>query len=84
MTMHVTQIDTMWFQAHQDREYRLRRQTAAELAQWPVHPGPDFDPWCIIRRADGVMEVFALKVGDTWDDHDLELELFFDSLREAA
>jgi hypothetical protein len=54
------------------------------LVQWPVHPGPDFDPWCIIRRADGVMEVFALKVGDTWDDHDLELELFFVSLREAA
>jgi hypothetical protein len=75
--MHATQIDTMWFQANPSREYRLRRQA-------PVHPGPDFDPWCIIRRSDGAMEVFALKTGDTWDDHDLELEQFFDSLREAA
>lgn len=82
--MHATEIDRLWFQAHPDRQYRLRCQTPAEVARWPVHPGPDFDPWCIIRRADGVMEVFALKVGDTWDDHDLELELFFDSLREAA
>lgn len=82
--MTMTEIDRMWFQAHPAREYRLRRQTTAELAQWPVHPGPDFDPWCIIRRADSDMEVFALKVGDTWDDHDLELELFFDSLWESA
>lgn len=82
--MHATQIDRMWFQAHPDRQYRLRRQTLAEVALWPVQPGPDFAPWCIIRRADSVMEVFALRVGDTSDDHDLELEQFFDSLREAA
>lgn len=82
--MHATEIDRMWFRAHPNREYRLRRQTPAEVQRWPVPPGPGFDAWCIIRRADGVVEMFAIKAGATWDDHDLELGLFFDNLREAA
>ncbi|SFM91892.1 hypothetical protein [Methylobacterium pseudosasicola] len=82
--MQATQIDRMWFQAHPDREYRLRRQTPAEVQQWAFQPGLGYAPWCIIRRADGVMEAFTLKVGETWDDHDLELEQFFDYLRDAA
>lgn len=82
--MHATQIDTMWFQAHPDREYRLRRQTAAEVALWPVQPGDDFEAWCIIRRRDEAMEVYATKVGAKNEDYDFELESFFDHLREAA
>lgn len=82
--MSVTPIDRMWFRAHPGREYRLRRQTSVEIARWPVQPGPDFDAWCIVRRSDEATEVFALKAGATWDDFDLELGLFFDSLREAA
>lgn len=82
--MNATQIDRMWFQAHPDREYRLRRQTPAELAQWPVQPGPGFEAWCIIRRRDGAMEVFATEALVVTEDYDLELGLFFDHLREAA
>ncbi|MCJ2121039.1 hypothetical protein [Methylobacterium sp. J-077] len=84
MVIHATQIDRMWFRAHPDREYRLRRQTLAEVQHWAFQPGPGYAPWCIIRRADGVMEAFALRVGETCDDHDLELEQFFDHLRDAA
>jgi hypothetical protein len=54
------------------------------MQRWPVPPGPDFTAWCIIRRGDDMAELFAIRSGETWDDHDLELGLFFDSLREAA
>lgn len=83
--MAATQIDLMWFRAHPCREYRLRRQTPAEVISWLVQPGPDFEAWCIIRRRDAEMEVFAIKVGaEATDDHDFELGIFFDHLREAA
>jgi hypothetical protein len=82
--MHATEIDRMWFRANPHREYRLRRQTPAEVQRWPVPPGPDFTAWCIIRRGDDMAELFAIRSGETWDDHDLELGLFFDNLREAA
>ena len=82
--MPSSQIDSLWFQAHPTREYRLRRQTTGEIAQWPVQPGPDFDAWCIIRRSDGATEVFALKAGASCDDYDLELEQFFEHLREPV
>lgn len=84
--MTMTEIDRMWFQAHPGREYRLRRQTPAELLKWPVPPHEGLTGWCIIRKVDGAVELFAFATGETWDDHDLELELFFDQLRagEAA
>lgn len=82
--MSVTPIDRMWFRSNPGREYRLRRQTPAEIARWPVQPDPDFDAWCIVRRSDEATEVFALKTGATCDNYDLELGLFFDHLREPV
>lgn len=82
--MPATEIDRLWFSAHPDREYRLRRQTPGELERWPVPPGYGFTGWCIIRKADAAMELFAIAEGAAWDDHDFELSLFFDHLREAA
>ena len=84
MQTHATEIDRLWFKAHPDRHYRLRRQTPGELEKWPVPPRPGLTGWCIIRREDGAMELFALADGETWDDHDLELAPFFETLRSAA
>jgi len=74
----------VWFRIHPDREYRLRQQTLAELQRWPVPPREGLTGWCIIRREDGAMELAAFTTGETLDDHDLELGLRFDSLRDAA
>ena len=82
--MSATFIDDAWFKVHPDRQYRLRRQTPAELAQWPVPPGPEFTGFCIIRKSDGAMALFALKAGEAWDDHDMELKPFFEELQEHA
>lgn len=79
-----TEIDRLWFLAHSDRAYRLRRQTPGELERCPVPPRPGFTGWCIILREDGAMELFALADGETWDDYDEKLAPFFDNLRSAA
>lgn len=78
--MPATDIDDLWFKAHPDREYRLRRQTPAELQRWPVPPREGWTGWCVIRREDGAMKLFALVGDDTWDDHDLELSQLFAGL----
>lgn len=84
--MPAIDIDDIWFRTNPDREYRLRRQTPAELEKWPVPPGYGFTGWCIIRRADRAVELFAIAENATWDDYDFELSQFFNELRagEAA
>lgn len=82
--MHAaTAVDRLWFQAHPDREYRLRPQTDDELMGWWLPPSPDVDPWCIVRRDDGATEVFARNLSDAWADHDPVLEEAFDTLRKG-
>lgn len=82
--MSAINMDDIWFRANPDREYRLRRQTPAELEKWPVPPGYGFTGWCIIRKSDRAMELFAIAAGETWDDYDFELGQFFAELRSAA
>jgi hypothetical protein len=74
-------LDRLYFGMNAGREYRLRRQTHAELADWLVQPGQGFEPWCVIRCADGTVEPFALRTGETVDDRDPELLALFDSLQ---
>lgn len=80
--MPLTDLDRLYFGAHPERNYRLRRQTPAELADRPDRPDQGFEPWCIIRRADGAVEPFALQAGTALDDNDPELLALFDSLQE--
>lgn len=84
--MHANDLDSAWFHSNPDREYRLRRQTPAELVLWPVPPREGLTGWCIIRRTDGGVELFAMTTGETWGDCDDELAPFFNDLRgnEAA
>lgn len=82
--MHATEIDRMWFKANPGREYRLRRQTPAEVAHWPVPPAPGLVAWCIVREEDGAVEVFASDPTATWCDCDGCLEGFFAHLSEEA
>ncbi len=53
--MPLTDLDAVWFRIHSDREFRLRKQSPAELQQWPVPPERDATGWCIIRKDDGAM-----------------------------
>lgn len=82
--MPLTDLDKRWFQNRPARQYRLRRQTPAELLRWPVPPHDGLVGWCVIRRDDGAMELFALAAGDAWDDHDADLSLLFSDLRTDA
>lgn len=82
--MMATEIDSLWFHGHPDRQFRLRRQTPAEIAQWPVQPRPDCAAWCIICRETGQLQAFALKAGETWGDDDIELAPFFAELGGLA
>ncbi|KQT89882.1 hypothetical protein ASG60_09450 [Methylobacterium sp. Leaf469] len=79
--MHATDIDSLWFHDNPERQFRLRRQTPAEIRQWPVPPDATQTAWCVIRREDGALEAFGLAEGDTWDDADDELAPFFAKLR---
>lgn len=80
--MHATEIDSLWFHSNSEKQFRLRRQTPAEIQQWPVPLEAGHTAWCIIRREDGALEAFGLPEGDTWDDYDEELAPFFEQLRE--
>lgn len=82
--MPITTIDRIWFDAHPGREYRLRRQTPAELMKWPVLPRDGFEGWCVIREADGAVELLAFAEGDTQCDCDGCLEALFAFLRQDA
>lgn len=82
--MPVTEIDQLWFKAHPGREYRLRRQTPAEVARWPVQPAPGLIAWCIIKGDTGATEAFASDPKETWCDCDGCLESFFAHLSEEA
>lgn len=82
--MIATEIDSQWFHNNPDREYRMRRQPPVEFQAWPVPPKPGMVAWCIIRRADGAVEQFALLEGDEMDDYDEELAALFDQLRDGA
>lgn len=82
--MRITEIDRLWFSTNPGREYRLRRQTPAELTRWPVPPHDGLTGWCIIRAEDGAVELFALAAGETWCDCDGCLEDFFAYLTEKA
>lgn len=82
--MHVTEIDRLWFRAHPDRAIRLRRQTPAEQAAWPVPLRAGFTAWCVIRRSDEALEAFGLPDGEAWDDYDEELEPLFDRAADLA
>jgi len=82
--MPLNDLDATWFRIHPDRQFRLRKQSPAELQQWPVPPERDATGWCIIRKHDGAMELFALAAGETWGDSDEELGPFFDHLAEKA
>ncbi len=82
--MPATEIDSQWFHSNPDREFLLRRQTAVEFGTWPVALEPGMTAWCIIRKADGAMEAFALPEGDSLDDHDEELARLFDQLRDGV
>lgn len=79
--MHATEIDSLWFHSNPERQFRLRRQTPAEVEKWPVPLDAGHTAWCIIRRDDGVLEAFGLPEGDTWGDDDEELAPFFAQLR---
>ena len=80
--MPLTDLDRLYFGMHERRHYRLRRPTPAELADWSVQPDRGSEPWCIVRRTDGAVEWFALRVGEALDDNDLELSAFFESLQQ--
>lgn len=82
--MFPTELDSQWFHNNPDREFRLRRQSPAEFQAWPVPPEPGMAAWCIIRKADGAVEAFALPVGDEMDDYDEELMQLFDQLRDRT
>ncbi len=82
--MSLNDLDRTWFKIHSDREFRLRKQSPVELQQWPVPPEKGVTGWCIIRRGDGAMELFALAAGETWGDSDEELGSFFDHMRGKA
>ena len=82
--MPLTDLDAVWFKIHSDREYRIRKQTPAELAEWPVPPHEGLTGWCIIRRADGAVELFAIATGEKWGDSDEELGPFFNDLTGKA
>lgn len=82
--MPATEIDSQWFHSNPDREFRLRRQTPAEFEAWPVPPKPGWVAWCIIRKEDGAVEVFALPAGDEWDNYDEELAPLFEDIRTTA
>ena len=82
--MPVTGSDSQWFHNNPEREFRLRRQTPAEFETWPVPLEPGMTAWCVIRKADGAVEAFALPEGDEMDDHDEELVRLFDQLRDGA
>ena len=84
MPTHATEIDRLWFGAHPDREYRLRRQTPAETASWPVPLKPGFTAWCIARREDGALVAFGLAEGTAWDDYNEDLALLIDDVRSPA
>lgn len=80
--MPATDIDRQWFHSNPDREFRMRRQTPAEFKAWPIPPQLGMVAWCIIRKADGAAEEFALSDGDETDDDDEELVRLFDQLRD--
>lgn len=82
MPMHP--IDRLWFDTHHGRKYRLRWQTQAELLKWPVPPRDGFTGWCVIREADGAVELLAFAEGDTQCDCNGCLEELFAFLRQDA
>lgn len=75
--MPVQTIDHAWFGLHPGRQYRLRRQTTGELAKWPVPPREGLTGWCIIRKRDGAVELFALATGESFGDCDCCLAPLF-------
>ncbi|WP_342167062.1 hypothetical protein [Methylobacterium sp. SD21] len=82
--MPLNDLDAVWFRIHPDRQYRLRKQSPAELQQWPAPLHEGLTGWCIIRKDVGTMELFALTTGETWGDSDEELGPFFNDMRERA
>ena len=82
--MPLNDLDATWFRIHPDRQFRLRKQSEGELQKWPVPPREGLTGWCIIRKDDGAMELFALADGEIWGDSDEELGPFFDHMRGKA
>ncbi|MCP2083950.1 UNVERIFIED_ORG: hypothetical protein J2W74_005215 [Methylorubrum zatmanii] len=82
--MPASELDSQWFHNNPDREFRLRRQTPAEFAAWAIPPKPEWTAWCIIRKEDGAVAPFGLRVGDTWGDCDEELAPLFEDVGAVA
>ncbi|ABY30270.1 hypothetical protein [Methylorubrum extorquens] len=78
----MTAIDELWFMAHPERQYRLRRLTTAEIMARPVLPPPFHTVWAVIRHEPAQTEVLAARrsVGPPTKDQDFELEWLFDFL----
>lgn len=71
--MDAFENDHAWFTAHPDRRYRLRQQLPDEDTPWPPSPGSGYSLWAIVQRSDHTLKIFAVRLGEEWDDDDDEL-----------
>lgn len=78
--MPLTDRDRLYFAMHPRRSYRLRRQTPAEATAGLILPAANFEPCCVVRRADGAVVSFDLGIGEALEDHESQLLALFDSL----